>query len=131
MLDAFLEQARLTFEDEKIDKDGDGFISKEEAYQYYVELGRNIYGKEHSLAEFEEMWKKEHLILNEFGKIDKQSLVAASGHEWKSLTAQLQDLQITIFEVDETFPTMYFMQKIIKKKITFIYGVEKEMLTWN
>ena len=77
------------------------------------------------------MWKKEHLILNEFGKIDKQSLVAASGHEWKSLTAQLQDLQITIFEVDETFPTMYFMQKIIKKKITFIYGVEKEMLTWN
>ena len=47
------------------------------------------------------------------------------------LTKQLQDLQITIYEVDETFPTMYFMQKIIKKKITSIYGVEKEMLTWN
>ena len=47
------------------------------------------------------------------------------------LTKQLQDLEITIYEVDETFPTMYFMQKIIKKKVTSIFGVEKEMLTWN
>lgn len=26
---------------------------------------------------------------------------------------------------------MYFMQKIIKQKTTFIYGVQKEMLTWT
>ena len=45
--------------------------------------------------------------------------------------AQLQDIEITIYEVDETFPSMYFMQRIIKQKTTFIYGVQKEMLTWN
>ena len=77
------------------------------------------------------MWKKERLKTNESGKIEKKTLVTASGREWRALTAQLQDLQITIYEVDETFPTMYFMQKIIKKKITSIYGVEKEILTWN
>ena len=40
-------------------------------------------------------------------------------------------MQITIYEVEETFPTMYFMQKIEKRLVRTITGVEEEIITWN
>ena len=43
----------------------------------------------------------------------------------------MHDVKITVYEVEENFPTMYFMQKVIKKKVTKIYGVVKEMMTWE
>ena len=53
---------------------------------YYIELSRTIYGKDQSRADFDEFWKKEGLRTNEEGKIDKKTLVTASGHEWAMLT---------------------------------------------
>ena len=38
---------------------------------------------------------------------------------------------MTVLEVEEDFPTMNNMQMIVKKKVASIYGVEKEIMTWD
>jgi len=43
----------------------------------------------------------------------------------------LQDLEVTVYEAEETFPTMYNMQKVVKRLISRISGVEQETLNWK
>jgi hypothetical protein len=38
---------------------------------------------------------------------------------------------VTVLEVEEDFPTMNNMQMIVKKKVASIFGVEKEIMTWD
>ena len=38
---------------------------------------------------------------------------------------------MTVYEVGETFPTMYNMQKVVKKLVSRISGVEQETLNWK
>ena len=47
------------------------------------------------------------------------------------MTPMLQDLEVTVFEVEETFPTMYNMQKIVKRLVSRISGVEQENINWQ
>ena len=122
-------EARLAFDNE--DSDKDGLLSIDQAFLYYFELSRTIYEQQPSRADFDDFWKKEGLKVDENNLVKREDLLKASGHQWRMKGAQLQDIEITIYEVDETFPSMYFMQRIIKQKTTFIYGVQKEMLTWN
>ena len=69
--------------------------------------------------------------MNEDQMITTDDILNAAGDDWQQSKVQLHDVKITVYEVEENFPTMYFMQKIIKKKVTKIYGVEKEMMTWE
>ena len=43
----------------------------------------------------------------------------------------LQDLEVTVYEVEETFPTMYNMQKVVKSLTSRISGVEQETINWQ
>jgi len=57
------------------------------------------------------MWKK----LVKSGKINQQERVTIDDmhnfnkEEWVNMTPMLQDLEVTVSEVEETFPTMYNM----------------------
>ena len=51
--------------------------------------------------------------------------------EWKGLTPMLQDLEVHVYEVAETFPTMYNMQAVVGTLVTRIAGVEQETINWQ
>ena len=58
-------------------------------------------------------------------------MIKANVQEWMQITPMLQDLEVTVFEVEETFPTMYNMQRVVKRLVSRISGVEQETLNWK
>lgn len=51
-------------------------------------------------------------------------MIKSNVQEWVNSTPMLADLQVTIYEVEELFPTMYNMQKVVRTLVTRISGVE-------
>ena len=51
-------------------------------------------------------------------------MLKANIEEWVNMTPMLADLQVTVYEVGETFPTMYNMQKVEAQLVARISGVE-------
>jgi len=51
-------------------------------------------------------------------------MLKVNEEEWLGLTPMLQDLEVSVYEVEETFPTMYNMQKVVKTLVCRISGVE-------
>jgi len=100
---------------------------------FFAELSVRLYGKEATEEDFRDFWKKQQLEkkLKENGRIARKDIRDAAGNDWELSKVQLHDVKVTVYEVEENFPTMYFMQKIIKKKVAKIFGVEKEMMTWE
>ena len=43
----------------------------------------------------------------------------------------LQDLTVTVIEVEEPFPTMFNTQKVVKEFVTRIRGVDQETINWQ
>lgn len=103
------------------------------AEDFVAELSSRLYGKEATDEDINEFWKKQKLDKKkkDNGRIDTNDLVYAATNDWELSKVQLHDVKVTVYEVEENFPTMYFMQKIVKQKVAKIFGVEKEMMTWN
>ena len=57
-------------------------------------------------------------------------MLKANVEEWVNMTPMLADLQVTVFEVGEIFPTMYNMQAVEKVLVSRISGVEQEQINW-
>ena len=96
-------------------------------------MHKSVYEQEVTSEEKEKLWKK----LSRQGKINVNDRVTIDDmlnynkEEWVNKTPWLQDLEVTVYEVEETFPTMYNMQKVVKHLKSRISGVEQETLNWR
>ena len=101
-------------------------MNKEQAFKYYGHLHKSVYEKDVTIEEKQKFWKK----LGGQGKIQANDHVTIDDllkyvkEEWVNITPMLQDQEVTVYEVEETFPTMYNMQKVIKHLKSRISGVE-------
>lgn len=108
-------------------------MSKDIAAEYYSKLHESVYGNIVSSEAFDKFWRKFERKgqLTENKTVAQEHMIKAIIEEWREESSMLQDMQITIYEVGETFPTMYFMQKIEKKLVRTISGVEQEIIQWE
>ena len=108
-------------------------MSKEQSLKYYTSLIKSSFEKEITSEEKEKFWQSlvKSGAVNPEGRISLDDMVKANIAEWTVSTPMLQDLEVTVFEVEETFPTMYNMQKVVKRLISRISGVEQENLKWK
>ena len=79
-----------------------------------------------SHSEFEKFWNsaKNKGAVNSDNRIKWDEILKFNLQDWESQTIMLQDQKVTIYEVEETFPTMFNMQKVVKKLVSRISGVE-------
>lgn len=70
-------------------------------------------------------------LVNKDGRISQEDMLKANTEEWKGKTPMLQDLEVHVYEVAETFPTMYNMQAVSGTLVARIAGVEQENINWQ
>ena len=108
-------------------------LTKEQAMKYYTALMKSCFEKELGPAEKDKFWRglESSGAVNAEGRVSQDELLKANIKEWMGLTPMLQDLEVTVYEVEETFPTMYNMQKVVKGLTSRISGVEQETINWQ
>ena len=101
--------------------------------KYYTALMKSCFEKELGPAEKDKFWRglESSGAVNAEGRVSQDELLKANIKEWMGLTPMLQDLEVTVYEVEETFPTMYNMQKVVKGLTSRISGVEQETINWQ
>ena len=95
-------------------------------------MHKSVFEKELSNKEKDDFWKKlvrKGRVVD--GRIAQEEMIKANVEEWIELTPMLQDLEVMVFEVEETFPTMYNLQKVVKGLVSRISGVEQENINWQ
>ena len=115
-----------------LDLDTGDEMTQEIALRYYQQLHKSVYEKELSNKEKDDFWKKlmrKGRVVE--GRIAQEEMIKANVEEWIELTPMLQDLEVMVFEVEETFPTMYNLQKVVKGLVSRISGVEQENINWQ
>ena len=101
-------------------------MTKKQVFDFYLALLKSVFEKDLTPSEQEKFWNqcKKAGIVNSEDRLSIEELIKILVEEWKGMTPMLQDLEVTVFEVEETFPTMYNMQKIVKRLVSRISGVE-------
>ena len=107
-------------------------MGKEQALRYYHSLHKSVFEKELTIEEKEKFWKllQRQNKVNQDGRISTEDMLKANIEEWVNMTPMLADLQVTVYEVGEQFPTMYNMQKVEAQLVARISGVEQEQINW-
>ena len=100
---------------------------------FFMQQHDSIYGRKVTVPDFEKFWNglKKKGRLNADGNCDNDTMQAEVTQEYTNSTISLQDQKITVYEVADDFPTFFFMQKIEKRLVTRITGVEEEINKWD
>ena len=74
-------------------------------------MHKSVFEKDISKEEQEKFWAKlkRSGAVNKDERISIEEILKVNVDEWINLTPMLQDLEVSVFEVEETFPTMYNM----------------------
>lgn len=86
-------------------------MNKEQALKYYHALHKSVFEKELSVQEKEKFWNslKKKGKVNSDERILIEEMLKENVEEWVNMTPMLADLQVTVYETEEEFPTMYNM----------------------
>lgn len=114
------------------DFEGGDEMSYEQTLEYYKSLNKSYYGRIVPLAEFKKFWSKAESkgAVNSDKRIKWDEILKFNLQDWESQTIMLQDQKVTVYEVEETFPTMFNLQKVVKRLVSRISGVEQESIKW-
>jgi len=107
-------------------------MNKEQALKYYQGMFKSVFEKELTSQEKDKFWNglKRKGKVNSDERIPLEEMLKENVEEWVNMTPMLADLQVTVYEVEETFPTMYNMQKVVQGLVSRISGVEQEQINW-